>query len=58
FNYTLAVAGFAQLLKGAIYTGQWQYQESIDLAINNKGADQFGYRSEFIQLVRTVDELQ
>ncbi|MEL0630263.1 VWA domain-containing protein [Psychromonas aquatilis] len=58
FNFTLAVAGFAQLLKGAKYTGQWQYQDSIDLAINNKGADPFGYRSEFIQLVRTVDALQ
>lgn len=58
FNFTLAVAGFAQLLKGAKYTDQWQYQDSIDLAVNNKGADPFGYRSEFIQLVRTAGALQ
>ena len=58
FQFSAAVAGFTQLLKGAKYTNQWQYQDCIDLAIENKGEDHFGYRSEFIQLVRTAQALQ
>lgn len=58
FQFAAAVAGFAQLLKGAKYTGQWQYQACIELAQANKGADPFGYRSEFIELVRNAEALQ
>ncbi|WP_086743261.1 vWA domain-containing protein [Pseudoalteromonas ulvae] len=58
FQFAAAVAGFAQLLKGAKYTGQWQYQACIELAQANKGADPFGYRSEFIQLVQNAATLQ
>lgn len=58
FQFSAAVAGFTQLLKGAKYTNQWQYQDCIDLAIENKGEDHFGYRAEFIQLVRTAQALQ
>lgn len=57
FKFAAAVAGFAQLLKGAKYTGQWQYQDCVDLAVSNKGLDSFGYRAEFIQLVRTAGAL-
>ena len=58
FQFSAAVAGFTQLLKGAKYTNQWQYQDCIDLAIENKGEDYFGYRAEFIQLVRIAQVLQ
>jgi len=58
FKFASAVAGFAQLLKGAKYTGQWQYQDVINLAVESKGEDPFGYRAEFIQLVRTASALQ
>ena len=58
FKFASAVAGFAQLLKGAKYTGQWQYQDLIKLAVESKGEDLFGYRAEFIQLVRTAEALQ
>lgn len=58
FKFSAAVAGFAQLLKGAKYTGQWQYQDCVNLALENKGKDPFGYRTEFIQLVRTAAALQ
>lgn len=57
FKFATAVAGFAQLLKGAKYTSDWHYEDCTKLAIKNKGRDPFGYRSEFIQLVKTADVL-
>lgn len=51
-RFATAVAGFAQLLKGGKYTGEFAYDDVIELAQNNKGDDKFGYRTEFIQLVR------
>lgn len=51
-NFATAVAGFAQLLKGSKYAGDFTYDKVIDLAQKNKGADPYGYRTEFIQLVR------
>ena len=51
-NWAAAVAGFAQLLKGGKYTGDYNYDDVIELASRNKDTDPFGYRAEFIQLVR------
>jgi len=51
-GFAIAVAGFAQLLRGGQYTGDWSYQDVIDLANKNKGDDLYGYRAEFVQLVR------
>ncbi len=51
-GWASAVAAFAQLLKGGQYTGAFGYDEIIALAEQHKGADKFGYRAEFIQLVR------
>lgn len=51
-NFASAVAAFAQILKGGKYTGNYGYDEIINLAQNNKGDDKYGYRTEFIQLVR------
>ena len=51
-NFSLAVAGFAQLLKGSNYAGDFTYDKVIELAQANKGKDEFGYRTEFVQLVR------
>jgi len=50
--FSTAVAGFAQLLTGGKYTGGLSYDKVIETALKNKGQDPFGYRSEFIQLVR------
>ncbi|MEH6396981.1 vWA domain-containing protein [Pseudoalteromonas sp.] len=57
FKFAAAVAGFAQLLKGAKYTGDWQYEDCAKLATTNKGIDTFGYRSEFVQLVNNAAAL-
>lgn len=51
-NFSIAVAGFAQLLRGSNYSGDFNYDKVIALAQANKGKDEYGYRTEFIQLVR------
>ncbi len=51
-NFSIAVAGFAQLLRGSNYVGEYNYDKVIELAQANKGKDEYGYRTEFIQLVR------
>lgn len=51
-NFATAVAGFAQLLTGGKYLQDWNYDDALKLALENKGEDEYGYRSEFVQLVR------
>ena len=51
-HFSTAVAGFAQLLKGATYSGALSYDDVIAEAQGAKGEDAFGYRSEFVQLAR------
>jgi Ca-activated chloride channel family protein len=51
-NFSVSVAGFAQILRGGKYTGEWNYDDVIALAQKTKGDDAYGYRTEFIQLVR------
>ncbi|WP_331344370.1 VWA domain-containing protein [Cellvibrio sp. UBA7661] len=51
-NFSIAVAGFAQLLRGSHYAGNFTYDNVIALAQANKGKDEYGYRTEFVQLVR------
>jgi len=57
FKFATAVAAFGQLLQGGKYLGNYNYQDVIKLATSHKGIDDFGYRHEFIQLVRTVSLL-
>ena len=51
-QFSTAVAGFAQLLRGNAYTGALTFDEVIRDAHGAKGEDEFGYRAEFVQLVR------
>jgi Ca-activated chloride channel family protein len=51
-RFSIAVAAFAQLLKGAPYLGDYGYDDVIALAQNAKGDDPFGYRAEFVNLAR------
>jgi Ca-activated chloride channel family protein len=51
-RFATSVAAFGQLLKGGRYTGSYSYDDVINLAQKAKGDDPFGYRSEFINLVR------
>jgi len=51
-QFSVAVAGFAQLLSNGQHTGDLDYDDVIASATQHKGSDPFGYRSEFIQLAR------
>ena len=51
-RFAASVAGFGQILRGGEYTGSFGYDEVITLAQGAKGGDPFGYRAEFINLVR------
>ena len=51
-RFAAAVAGFGQLLRGGRYTEKLDYDDVIELAQGARGTDPFGYRAEFVQLVR------
>ncbi|HEY8124261.1 MAG TPA: VWA domain-containing protein [Methylocystis sp.] len=51
-RFSIAVATFAQLLKGAPYLGDYSYDDVIALAQGARGDDPFGYRAEFVNLAR------
>ncbi|KAJ54934.1 von Willebrand factor A [Actibacterium mucosum KCTC 23349] len=56
-QFATAIAGFGQLLRGSVYTGDWSYSDAIALANAAKGDDPFGYRAEAITLMRLADSL-
>jgi Ca-activated chloride channel family protein len=51
-RFATAVAAFGQLLRGGRHTGSYSYDDVVALAHSAKGQDDFGYRAEFINLVR------
>ena len=51
-RFATAVAGFGQLLRGGRHTGDYGYDDVIALAHEARGDDPFGYRAEFLNLVR------
>jgi Ca-activated chloride channel family protein len=53
-RFATAVAGFAELLRGGRYNGALSYDDVLRMASGAKGNDEFGYRTEFIQLVRAA----
>ena len=53
-RFATAVAGFAELLRGGRYTGSLSYDDVLRIANASRGPDEFGYRSEFVQMVRAA----
>ena len=51
-RFATAVAAFGQILRGEVNIQDFTLDDVIALAQQGKGEDEFGYRSEFIQLVR------
>ena len=51
-RFSIAVAAFGQLLRGEPYLKSFGYDEAIALAAAARGEDLFGYRAEFLNLVR------
>jgi Ca-activated chloride channel family protein len=57
FRFAAAVAAFGQSLRGGEYLEGWDYQDIAALAGQARGADAFGYRGEFLQLVHLAASL-
>ena len=56
--FSTAVASFGQLLRGDTRLGNWNFDDVLALAQQGKGDDPFGYRTEFIRLVRLAETAQ
>lgn len=56
-TFSIAIAGFGQLLSQSDYLGDWEWEDAIEMANKAKGADEFGYRSQAIQLMRLAKSL-
>ena len=56
-RFAAAIAGFGQLLQGSVYLGDWGWDQAIDLAVQNRGEDAFGYRIEAVNLMRLAQSL-
>jgi len=56
-RFSVAVAAFGQKLSGVTALADYSYDAVIDLAAAAKGTDPFGYRSEFVNLVRLAKGL-
>lgn len=57
-KFAASVAAFGQLLRGDNHLSGFTYADTIALAESAKGADPFGYRAEFINLVRIAQNAQ
>jgi Ca-activated chloride channel family protein len=53
-RFAASVAAFAELLRGGKYGGSVSYDDVLSMASGARGEDSFGYRTEFIQLVRAA----
>lgn len=51
-RFAAAVAAFGQKLKGSAYVSDYSYDAIVNLAEGARGKDEFGYRAEFVNLVR------
>jgi Ca-activated chloride channel family protein len=51
-RFSVAVAAFGQLLRGLPYLQTYSYDEALALAQTARGADPYGYRAEFLNLLR------
>ena len=56
--FAAAVVSFSEILRGGKHMGKFNIDDTIKLARENKGNDESGYRSEFIQLAELYKLLQ
>lgn len=57
FRFAASVAAFGETLRNSKYISGLDYNTLINHALAAKGSDPFGYRSEFIQLLRLASAL-
>jgi Ca-activated chloride channel family protein len=56
-RFSVAVAAFGQKLRGTDQTRSFGYDRILGIATAARGADPYGYRSEFLSLVRLASAL-
>ncbi len=54
----MAVAGVGHLIRHDPYVNAMDYNDAIALASAARGEDPFGYRGEFVQLLRLAQTAQ
>jgi Ca-activated chloride channel family protein len=57
FQFASAVAAFGMLLRNSEYKGEATFDNVLEWAQAARGEDRFGYRAEFIGLVRSAGNL-
>ncbi len=57
-KFATAVAGFGQILRNSKHIKKFNYSDVIKLAVDAKGRDEYGYRAEFINLVRLAKTIK
>jgi len=57
YQFSAAVAAFGQLLRGGDYLNGFSFQQVLALASQARGSDSYGYRGEFLSMLRTADVL-
>jgi Ca-activated chloride channel family protein len=58
FKFAMATLSFGMLLRESEYSGNLSYKDVYSLALESKGVDKNGYRSEFIQLIERAEILE
>jgi Ca-activated chloride channel family protein len=53
-RFATSVAAFGEVLRGGRYTGTFGFDDVLAAAMSARGDDPYGYRSEFLQLVRAA----
>ncbi len=53
-RFATGVAAFAELMRGGKYNGTMSYDDVLRIVGASRGSDDFGYRAEFVQLVRAA----
>ena len=56
-RFAAAVAAFGELLRGSPHVADFAYADVAELAAGARGPDPFGYRGEFLGLVRLAESL-
>jgi Ca-activated chloride channel family protein len=58
FQFAAAVAGFGLLLRDSQYKGNLTFAAVLELAQSALGTDEYGYRAEFLEMVRRAAALR
>ena len=56
FRFSAAVASFGMLLRDSKFKGDADYDKVLNMAQTSLGKDEFGYRNEFLELVKKAKE--